>query len=167
MASVPRQLTGFALAAASVTSPVLPTGSSATLDPIVFFSGRSHGEGKLDTMLKRPVALVVESHGKRQGDTLILDQTIREGAKPARARRWVMRPIAPGRYTGTLTEAEGPVIVSVVGPRAYIRYRMRGGLEVDQQLALQSDEMSLLNRLYVRKFGVRVATVHETIRKLN
>jgi hypothetical protein len=44
---------------------------------------------------------------------------------------------------------------------------MRGGLDVDQQLTLQGDGKTLLNRLHVRKFGVRVAVVEETIRKLD
>jgi len=59
------------------------------------------------------------------------------------------------------------VNVSVVGPRAYIKYRMSEGLTVGQLLALQSDGKTLLNRLHVRKFGIRVATVDETIRKLD
>ena len=156
---------GLALAAAAAVQS--PAGGSATLDPIAFFTGRSEGEGTVDTLLGKPVKLLVTSVGEKQGDTLILDQTIRQGAKPPRVRRWIMRPVAPGRFTGTLTDAEGPVNVTVAGPRASIRYRMRGGLDVDQQLTLQTDGKTLLNRLHVRKFGVRVAVVGETIRKLD
>jgi hypothetical protein len=145
----------------------LPAPSSATLEPIAFFTGRSQGEGIVDTLLGKPVKLLVESVGVRQGDTLILEQTISEGAKPPRVRRWIMRPVAPGRYTGTLTDAEGAVNVTVAGPRASIRYRMRGGLDVDQQLTLQPGDRTLLNRLHVKKFGIRVANVEETIRKLD
>jgi hypothetical protein len=160
---------GFALStmATGAATAQLAGASSATLDPIAFFTGQSRGDGRVDTLLARPVKLLVESVGRREGDTLILDQTIREGAKPSRNRRWIMRPVAPGRYTGTLTDAEGPVNVTVSGPRASIRYRMRGGLDVDQQLTLQAGERTLLNRLHVKKFGIRVATVEETIRKLD
>ena len=42
---------------------------------------------------------------------------------------------------------------------------MKGGLEVRQQLALQSDGRTILNRLSVRKFGLEVAYLDETIRK--
>jgi hypothetical protein len=154
-------------AAAGAAAVQLPAGSGVKLDPIAFFTGRSQGEGTVDTLLGRPVTLLVTSVGEKQGDTLILDQTIREGAKPPRVRRWIMRPVAPGRYTGTLTDAEGPVNVTVAGPRAAIRYRMRGGLDVDQLLTLQGDGGTLLNRLHVKKFGVRVAAVEETIRKLD
>jgi hypothetical protein len=57
------------------------------------------------------------------------------------------------------------VSVDVAGPRATIRYTMRGGMRVEQQLALQADGRTLLNHLQVRRFGLRLATVTETIRK--
>jgi Protein of unknown function (DUF3833) len=169
MPSITFHLPGVALAAlaAGAATGQPPASSSAGLEPIAFFTGRSAGEGTVDTLLSSPVKLLVESLGRKQGDTLILDQTIREGAKPLRVRRWIMRPVAPGRYTGTLTDAEGPVNVTVAGPQASIRYRMRGGLDVNQQLTLQGDGRTLLNRLQVKKFGVRVAVVEETIRKLD
>lgn len=78
-----------------------------------------------------------------------------------------MRPGSAGHYSGTLTDAEGPVQFTVAGPRASIRYTMKGGLKVEQQLALQSDGNTILNRLEVHEFGVRVATLSETIRKLH
>ncbi len=145
---------------------VLPASANA-LDPIRFFIGHTHGEGRLDKLFGTPVTVIVESVGRRDGDTLILEQSIQEGAKPQRKRRWTMRPIAPGLYSGTLTEAVGPVSVAATGARAHIRYTMKGGLKVDQQLALQSDGKTVLNRLEVRKFGVKVATLSETIRKLD
>jgi hypothetical protein len=44
---------------------------------------------------------------------------------------------------------------------------MRGGLDVEQQLALQSAGKALLNRLNVHKFGVRVAKLSDILRKLH
>jgi hypothetical protein len=44
---------------------------------------------------------------------------------------------------------------------------MKGGLGVDQQLTLQGDGRTLLNRMRVKKFGLEVATLKETIRKLD
>ena len=162
-------LCALALAAAvagCATSPQLPAASGETLDPIAFFDGRSHGEGKLDKLIGETVAVSVDSVGRRSGDTLVLDQSIREGDKEPRTRRWIIRRIAPALYSGSLSEAEGPVSMTIEGPRALIRYRMRdGGLQVEQQLALQPDGRTLLNRLAVHKFGVRVATLRETIRK--
>lgn len=170
MVSALFRLAGFALVlvvSGRATSAIQASGPGTPFDPIAFFTGRTQGEGELDKLFSSPVKLTVDGVGRRQGDALVLDQTIREGAKPSRVRRWTMRRIAPNEYSGSLTDAEGPVHVTVTGPRAHIRYTMRGGLKVDQKLDLQSDGRTLLNRLKVTKLGVRVATVDETIRKLD
>jgi hypothetical protein len=123
--------------------------------------------GRLEKLFGSPVTVIVDSVGRRDGDMLILDQSIAEGAKPQRKRRWTMRATAPGVYSGSLTEAVGQVRVATTSARARIHYTMKGGLQVEQQLALQSDGKTVLNRLEVRKFGVKVATLSETIRKLD
>lgn len=166
------RLTAAAAAAALAlsscgTSVVLPAAPAASFDPIAFFAGRSHGEGTLDPVFGKAVEVRVDSVGRVERGTLVLDQSIREGDKPARARRWTMRPVGPSGYVGTLTDASGPVQVTTAGPRAYISYTMKDGLQVEQQLALQGDGRTVLNRLDVKKFGLRVATLTETIRKLD
>lgn len=149
------------------TSVVLPAAPAASFDPIAFFAGRSHGAGTLDTLLESPVQVTVDSVGRVQGNTLILDQSIRQGDQPPRERRWTMRRLSPSRYLGVLTDAVGPVHFTTSGPRAYVRYTMKDGVQVEQQLALQADGRTVLNRLDVKKFGIRVATLNETIRKLD
>ena len=146
----------------------LPADPAARLDPIAFFAGRSAGVASLDTIFASPVRVSVTSAGRidRRG-ALVLDQAIREGDKPERKRRWVMRRGPGGRFDGTLTDAEGPVEVKVAGPRATIRYRMKNGFGIEQHLAMQRDRRTLLNRLVVTRFGVRVARLDETIRKLD
>lgn len=144
-----------------------PTATGNALQPMAFFTGRTHGDGELTKLLNSPTKVTVDSVGRRQGDTLILDQTIHEGRSPPSARRWTMRPIAPNRYSGSLTDAAGPVSVVVSGPSAEIRYTTKAGVQIEQQLVLQSDGKTVLNRLSAHRFGVRVATLNETIRKLN
>ncbi len=157
------------LALCSCMSDVVPIGApDATLAPIDYFDGRSHGEGVLHTIAGGKSAVIVDSVGRRDGrGGLVLDQTIRQGSNPPRTRRWMMRPAGPGRFTGTLTDARGPVEVIVRGPHAEIRYVMTNGMQVEQRLALQKDRRTLVNRLSVRKWGVRVARLDETIRKLD
>lgn len=149
------------------TLPPLPAAAGATFDPIAFFTGRSHGEGTLDKLIGSTVRVSVDSVGRQEGGTLILDQTIREGDEEPRSRRWTMRKVGPNRYTGTLTDARGPVEVTTEGPRANIDYETQDGLRVKQQLALQADGRTLLNRLSARKFGFAVARLDETIRKVD
>ncbi|MFC7538041.1 DUF3833 family protein [Sphingomonas sp. GCM10030256] len=156
----------LALTLASCASVRLPADEGATLDPVAFFTGPSRGIGELKVVMASPVTITVRSVGRRDGaGGLILDQAIREGDKPERTRRWIMRPAGPGRYSGTLTEATGPVSISIQGPRAFIAYAMKDGLAVRQQLALQKDGRTLLNHMTISKYGVRVARLRETIRK--
>jgi hypothetical protein len=154
----------LALALTACTSVQLPAGP-APLDPIAFFTGGTNGEGSLDTLIARPVRVTVSSLGFPEHGGLKLIQRIEEGDKPLRVRTWTMTRVAPGRYTGTLTDAQGPVSITVTGPRATIRYRTPSGLTIQQQLALQGDGRTLLNRLEAFQFGIRVATLDETIRR--
>ena len=144
---------------------VLPADRAVTFDPITFFEGRTHGEGELRKLFAKPVHVSVDSIGRRVAGGLILDQTIRKAGEPPSTRRWTISRAGKNRYTGTLTEAVGPVTAQVVGARAEIAYSMRHNLKVEQQLAVQADGKSVLNRLTVHKFGVQVATLTETIEK--
>lgn len=148
------------------TQVVLPADAGVALDPVEFFSGRTQGDGVLHQVFAPPKQLRVDSTGRRAGEDLILTQVIRQQGKAPRTRTWTIRPNGPNSYTGSLTEAVGPVTVMTRGPRAQISYAMKNGLEVRQQLALQADGRTLLNHLIVTKWGVRVARVEETIRRL-
>ena len=86
----------------------------------------------------RPIHVTVDSVGRMGKDGLILEQTIREAEKPPSMRRWTIRRVAQNRYTGTLTDAVGPVTAQI----------------------------AVLNRLVVRKFGARVAMLSETIKRV-
>jgi hypothetical protein len=159
---------GLLVALGSCSPAALPADPAATLNPLTFFAGRSSGSGTLDTVIAFPVPLRVRSSGTRASpDGLKLEQLIAEGTKAPRRRTWIMRRTAPGRFTGTLTEAVGPVAITIAGPRATIRYTMKDGFAVEQSLALQPGGRTLLNDLRVRKFGIEVARVEETIRKLD
>jgi len=159
-------LAGALALSGCATSDRLAAAPDARFDPASWFTGRSHGDGTLHKLFSSPVRTSVDSIGRSDGaGGLVLDQTIRERDKPVRTRQWVMRPAGPNHFTGTLTEATGPVDVTISGPRATIRYAMKGGLHVDQELALQADGTTLLNRLTVTKLGLEVAHLDETIRK--
>lgn len=153
--------------AGCATAVELPADRQAYFDPISFFEGGTQGTGRLQRIFASPERLQVESSGRRSKDgELQLTQRIQHGEKPARTRVWTIRRVSTGHYTGTLTEAVGPVEVRTAGPRATVRYAMKGGITVRQQLALQPGGRTLLNHLEVRKWGVRVAKLEETIRKL-
>jgi len=111
---------------------------------------------------------VIDSVGGKgdKGDFVLID-TVHEGDKPVRTRKWIMRPAGPNRMTGTLTDAIGPVELIVSGDSATIRYVMQGGLKIEQQLQLQPDGRTLSNHVVAKKFGLKFARVDGTVRKLD
>ncbi|MEO6255472.1 MAG: DUF3833 family protein [Sphingomicrobium sp.] len=162
-------IVGAALALAGcVPSSPLPADLAARLDPIAFFTGHTRGSAVLHKAFSPAVRVRVDSFGRGDGHGgLVLDQTIREGSKQPRQRRWRFRSDGHGSYRGSLTDASGLVQFVVTGPRANIHYRMKNGMAVDQQLALQRDPRLVINRLTVTKFGLRLATLDERIHKID
>ena len=154
----------LALAGCTAPAPAEPP----TFDPLVFFTGPSRGEGTLKVLTKPSVPIRVESEGRPDGKGgLILEQTIREGSKPPRQRRWVLRQTSPTTMSGTITDNPGTVTGRLDGNRMLLKYTMKGGLKTDQVLTLRPDGRSLDNRMTVRKFGIPVAHVKEVITKLD
>ena len=137
------------------------------LDMIDFFTGRTHAENVLKVALHKPVPLIVDSVGRKDGDSFVLIDRVREGDKPVRSRKWVMRAVGANRYTGTLSDATGPADVRVTGNRVLIQYMMKGGLRVRQEMKLQPDGRTLTNRVLVKKFGIKFASVEGWVRKLD
>ncbi|QNN65364.1 DUF3833 family protein [Sphingomonas rhizophila] len=153
---------------AAALAATLPSAATAKgpIDPIAFFTGRSHGEATLKVLLQPTTTVTVESIGKRgRNGTLILDQRVRQEGKEAKSRRWVLRRLAPGRYTGTLSDAVGPVTVTSDTQAVQIRYEMKDGLQVEQTLTPQERGRVMDNLMRVRKLGLIVATLQERIEK--
>ena len=160
------------LAAAAAIALLAGSASAAPeqprLDLTLFFSGRSHADNVLKIAFHGPTKLIVDSVGGRgdRGDFVLID-TVHEGDKPVRTRKWVMRPAGPNHFTGALSDAIGPVDIAVSGDSATIRYTMKGGLNVVQQMQLQADGRTLSNHVDARKFGLKFARVDGTVRKLD
>ena len=155
----------LALALVAVAAPAQGQQKPA-LDLVEFFSGRTHGEGTIKKALQRPHRIVIETVGRRgsNGEMLLTD-TIKEDGEATKVRRWVMRPTSNG-FAGTISDAVGPVRVDVEGASATIRYKMKGGIAVQQVLTMR-DKNTLSSRVTGKKLGVRVATIEATIRKLD
>lgn len=137
-------------------------------DPVRFFTGRTVGSAELKVIFSAPKRVAVQGLGHVDPDgTLVLDQRVDQEGKRPRTREWRLREVAPGRYAGTLTDAEGPVRADVHGNRLHLRYRMKdGGLEVEQWIYLQPGGREALNRMSISKFGIGVGRLEETIRKI-
>ncbi len=152
----------LAIAGCSVAAP----GRPPTFDPLDFFTGASRGEGTLKVLARPSVAIRVTNRGRPDAKGgITIDQTIHEGAKPARDRRWVLRPTSPTTMTGTITDNPGPVSGRLDGNRLLLNYTMKGGLKTEQVLTIQPGGRSMTSRMTVRKFGMAVAHVNEVITK--
>ncbi|NUT01038.1 MAG: DUF3833 family protein [Sphingomonas sp.] len=148
--------------ALSLASPAF-----ASFDPVEFFRGHSEGEGKLKIIFEKPRRVDVKSEGRVEKDgSLTLSQRVHQEGQVPRIRHWKLRRSGPTRFTGTLTDAAGPVTVDLVGARARIRYTMKNHMTVEQWLS-RSGERTVSNQMKVRRFGLVVARFTETIRKLD
>jgi hypothetical protein len=147
----------------------LAAADNPKLDMTTFFIGKSHADNVIKTALHGSHKLIVDSVGGRNKEgELVLVDTVREEGKPVRTRTWVMHQAGDNHFTGFLTDAVGPVDVVVAGASATIRYTMKdGGLKIEQQIQLQSDGKTLDNHVIAKKFGLTVAHVDGTVRKLD
>jgi len=156
----------LALTACAPDAPDSPPAGTAKLDPIAYFTGRAEGRATLHKLVGAAETILVHSSGHSDGKGgVLLDQRIEESGKPARTRHWHLVPAGAGRFAGTLTDANGPVVASVAGPRLDIAFPMKGGLKARQVLVLRADGKTLDNRLTVTKFGLRLAYLDEVIVK--
>lgn len=124
-------------------------------------------EGTTKVMLRKAYKARSQGVGRIEQDgSLLLVQQVEEGGEPKKERRWRIRQVAPGRFAGTMSEAVGPVNVEKVGARFRFRFRMKGGLSVEQWLTPLADGMSAKSTLTVRKLGIAVATGEALIRRI-
>lgn len=136
-------------------------------DAVAFFAGRSEGKGVLKVALHRASTTLVEGDGHVTADGgIVLDQTVQRAGKPATHRRWVLHPTGAGRYGGTLSDAVGPVDGRTEGNLLQLRFAMKGGLRAEQFLYLQPGGRIARNVMIVRKLGLPVARLDETITRL-
>jgi hypothetical protein len=156
----------FAAALVAIAAPA--AAEKPRLDMVAFFTGKTHAENVIKIIMERPHKLIVDTVGgkNRNGEFVLLD-TIHEEGKPDRERKWVMRAAGPNHFTGSLSDATGPVDINVSGASATIRYTMKGGLKVEQLIELQGDGRTLSNICTVRKFGMKFARIEGTARKLD
>ena len=135
-------------------------------DPIVFFTGSTQGRGVLNELLGKEKRTSAQSVGRVDKDGwLILDQKVDVQGDPLRQRHWRLKQVAPGRFSGTLSDAKGPVEVAVAGQSMRIRYTMKNGIKVDQSLTALPGGKAVDNHTTFRKFGMKVATLVERIEK--
>lgn len=162
-------LAAVALAGCSASAPDEGLArAQPVFDPAVFFAGRTQGDGTLKVVFKDAQPVRVQGSGQIAPDgSLTLDQVVVRGGRPPERRQWRIRRAGSGSFAGSLSDASGPVTGDVRGNRLHLAYPMKGGVHAEQWIYLQPDGRSALNRMRITKFGMPVASLNETIRKLD
>jgi len=160
------RLAGIALAMSLPTTPC-PAANVAE-NPLTFFEGRTESISKVKIVTKKPFRSRAIGKGVIKPDgSLELVQRVEDEGELVRERRWRMHQVSPGHYSGTMSEAKGPVSVEEVGGRYRFRFRMAGSIIVEQWLTPMPDGRTARSTVSIRKYGVRVGASDGTIRKLD
>jgi hypothetical protein len=137
------------------------------VDPLRFFQGRTETVGTVKVIFHKPYRTRSLGQGRIESDgTLVLVQRVQDEGKPATQRWWRVRETGPGRFTASMSEAVGPVLIDKVGERYRFRFQLKGDLSGEQMLTPLPGGRSALSNLKVRKMGIVVATTDGVVRKV-
>jgi Protein of unknown function (DUF3833) len=132
-----------------------------------FFVGRTEGSGTVRVVMSGRHGVRDRGQGRIDASgALVLDQVVEEEGKPARRRTWRLARSGRNGITGTISDARGPVTGEVAGRVIRLRYRLAEGPSVDQTITIHPNGRTAHNRMTFRRFGLNVATVETTIRKV-
>jgi hypothetical protein len=152
------------LALLFLSAPAQPSGTALER----FFVGRTEGAGTVNIIMSGRHTMRDRSTGRMDRDgALLLDQVVEEQGKPARRRSWRLARTGANGITGTISDARGAVTGDVSGNTLHLRYRMKEGPSVEQWIILQPGGRTATNRMNFHRFGLKVATVQSTIRKVD
>ena len=133
-----------------------------------FFLGRTEGVGTVHIIMSGRHGVRVHSRGRLDRDgALLLEQVVEEDGKPPRRRSWRLVRSGPNRFTGTISDARGPVSGEVVGNILRLTYRSVEGPSVEHVITIRPDRRSAHNIPRFRRVGINVATVDEVIRRVD
>ena len=155
----------FVMALTLAATPCYAAGGD---DPLRFFEGKTESIGTVKIAMKKPFRSRAIGNGQITDDgTLILVQRVEDQGQQPRDRRWKMRKVAPGKYSGTMTEARGPVTVEEVEGKFRFRFRMDGNVSIEQWLVPSKDGRSASSNITIRKYGVLVGRSDSIIKKVD
>lgn len=163
------QFKGIAGLALLVTSAALNAQSAAAparFDPAAFFTGLTESEGTLSQIFTSDRATRVSTFGTRQRNgEMVLEQDVQIGDEASRHRTWRLRETTPGRFSGTISDAADDLTGTLSGNTLTLTYTMDNNLGVHQVITANPGGQSALNVMRIRRFGITVARLEETIRR--
>lgn len=158
-------LTSHAIAAAVLFSA--PATAETIDNPMRFFEGRTESVGTIKILMKQAFRSISIGTGRIEPDgSLSLVQQVWDEGRPLRERRWKIRQVGPGRFLGSMSEANGPVTIEEVGGNYRFSYKMKGNISVVQLLVPMAGGKAARTSVKIRKFGMTVGTSEGTIHKV-
>lgn len=156
----------LAVLAASTALQAQSTPTAARFDPAAFFTGRTTSEGTLSQIFASDKVTRVSTFGTRQANgDMVLEQDVRIGNQPVRHRVWRLRETSPGRFSGTISDAADDLAGTLNGNALTLTYTMDNNLGVHQVITANPGGQSAQNVMRIRRFGITVARLEETIRR--
>jgi hypothetical protein len=159
------------LAALVLSATLLPAAASAGADQkrdaLHFFVGATEGMGTTTVLMRKPYHSHSTGIGviKADGSLYLVQRTHDDGALP-KIRRWLIRQVGPRRFSGTMSEATGPVDVQEIGGNYRFRFNMKGHLSVEEWMVPDAGGRSATTHTSIRKFGFPVAKLEGVVRKI-
>ena len=131
------------------------------------FAGKTEMVSTVKVIMKKPFRSRAVGTGRLMPDgTLSLAQQVFDEGEEAKQRHWKIRQVASGHYSGSMTEAVGPVLVDEIDGRYRFKFRMKGNLSVEQWMTPLAGGSSAKSNTTVRKFGMKVASSTGIIRRV-
>ena len=154
-----------AFLAVAALSPT--TGAERKLDALRFFEGRTESISTIKLVMKKPYKSRSIGRGEIKPDgSLQLVQRVEDEGQPPHDRRWHIREVGPGRFTGTMSEAKGPVTIDEINGKYRFRFKMKGNVSVEQWVTPHPSGRSASSKVTIRKMGITVGQSDGTIKKI-
>lgn len=143
-------------------------GAEPELDPVAFFEGPTVSWGVFEDAGRPTRRFEGDLFGDREGNALVLMQRIRFADGSTQQRRWRLWRVGPHEFHAT-----APGVIGIARGEAYGNaFRWDYVLQVDpgnrltrvrmqHWMYLAGDRRTLVNRVVIRKFGIRISEVTE------
>ena len=163
----------LAMTGCAALAPEKFADTGPVFDPQAFFTGRVHSWGVFENRAGQPTRrFQTASVGRREGDTLVLDQLFTYDDGTRQQRHWRIRRVDAHRFEATANDVVGAGTGEAYGNAFRWEYTvaLKPGnplfnVGLKQWMYLQADGRSMVNRGTVRTFGVEVAQVTEFFRR--
>ena len=140
---------------------------------MAYFAGKTHSWGVFETRSGDPSkSFTTDCTGRREGDTLVLDQTFTYEDGRTQQRHWRIRRVDAHRYEATANDVVGTGTGEAYGDAFHWEYTVAlspgnplENVRLKQWMYLQPDGRTVLNRGSVNAFGIEVAQIAESFQR--